>query len=36
MKVISYTGRNVFVMANGNIKKVADFKVQPYGRDKEE
>ena len=36
MKVISYTGRNVFVMANGNMKKVADCKGQPYGRHNEE
>ena len=36
LKAISDIGRNVFAMANGNIEKVADFKVQPYGRDKEE
>ena len=36
MKVISYTGRNVFVMANGNMEKVVDCKGQPYGRDNEE
>ena len=29
VKVIAHRGTSVFVMANGNIKKVADCKVQP-------
>ena len=31
VKVIAHLGNSVFVMANGNIKKVADCKVQPCG-----
>ena len=32
VKVIAHKGRDVFIMVNGNIRKVADCKVQPYKR----
>ena len=30
VKVVAHRGRSVFVMANGNLRKVADCRVQPY------
>ena len=38
VKVIAHKGRDVLVMSNGNIRKVADCKVQPYNtnEDKQE
>ena len=32
VKVLAHKGRDVFVLANGNLRKVADCKVQPYGK----
>ena len=36
VKVLAHKGRSVFVIANGNIRKVADCRVQPYGKEHEE
>ena len=32
VKVLAHKGRDVFILANGNLRKVADCKVQPYGK----
>ena len=32
VKVLAHKGRDVFVLANDNLRKVADCKVQPYGK----
>ena len=34
--MITHRERNVFMMANGNIKKVVDCKVQPHEKDIED